>query len=165
MKTLSQTKPSPRYFREPGGWDCIPPSMLANGKMATRSRKPYNFFKPNELGMVCNVLESNTAQALAREHEVAFEVCLTSNLQSGAITKIKAHPLKEMITEGLKITLNTDSPAIHQTNLSQEYLLAAEKLAFDQALINTCILNAARAAFLPREQTLELANTIENQLP
>lgn len=116
------------------------------------------------IGHGIRVLESPRAAELARRYGTAFEVCPTSNYQSGAVTELNKHPFKEMLQQGLNVTLNTDDPGISQITLSHEYRLACETLNLPLETLRGRILAAARAAFLPEEERLSLISRLEREL-
>src|SRR5512138_2090977 len=60
------------------------------------------------IGHGVRVLENKDVTALAKERNTAFEVCITSNYQSGVVEALEAHPLMKMFENGLNVTLNTD---------------------------------------------------------
>ncbi len=62
---------------------------------------------------------------LARDG-VYLEVCLSSNLQTGAVDDLADHPLPRFLEAGVKVALCTDNPTVSATTLSREYLLAME---------------------------------------
>lgn len=99
------------------------------------------------------VMEDPQVVALAREYGTPFELCLTSNYQTGVIPTLADHPLRGMLSAGLKITLNTDDPSVSAITLSDEYEAACTQLGLSDAELAGCILNAAEVAFLtPKER-------------
>lgn len=112
------------------------------------------------IGHGVRVLEDPNAVALAREKHVTFEVCPTSNYQSGVVPSLNEHPLHQMIKEGLDATINTDDPSISQIVLSDEYELACEGLGFTLQELRESILNAARASFLEEDERQELVESL-----
>ena len=68
---------------------------------------------------------------LARDG-VYLEVCLSSNLQTGAVGELKNHPLPKFLAAGVKVALCTDNPTVSSTTLSREYGLAMEHFAFTE---------------------------------
>lgn len=115
------------------------------------------------IGHGVRVLEDPAALALARERGVAFEVCLTSNLQTGVVPALEAHPFLEMLSAGLEVTLNTDDPGISQITLSGEYRLACEKLGLPTTALRERVLAAARASFLPGGERRKLLSELEEE--
>jgi adenosine deaminase len=122
-------------------------------------------FGAERIGHGIRVLDSSCAVDLARQNGVAFEVCLTSNQHSGAVTSIEEHPFMRMLDQGLIVTLNTDDPSISQINLSGEYELALGFLGMPYHKLRECILNSAYAAFLSIDEKLKFIQSLEEQLP
>jgi aminodeoxyfutalosine deaminase len=95
------------------------------------------------------------------QKQVPVEICLTSNLRTGACVSIEQHPVKQLFEEGLMLTLNTDDPAMFQTSLNHEYELAAEKFAFTEEQLRELARNSIEASFLPVERKLMLLQQID----
>src|SRR6185503_867597 len=62
------------------------------------------------IGHGVRVMENSSAIAMALERGTVFEVCVTSNVQSGVFQRFIDHPIKVMYDIGLSTTLNTDDP-------------------------------------------------------
>ena len=116
------------------------------------------------IGHGVRVMEDATAIDLAKERRVTFEVCPTSNYQSGVITSLKKHPLPEMISSGLICTLNTDDPGISRIELSDEYQITCEILGVSERGLSELIKNAINASFLPEKDKKRLTENIGNEL-
>ena len=117
----------------------------------------------NRIGHGIRVLEAPTALQLARQCGTPFEVCITSNYQSGAVRQLESHPLARMLAEGLNVTINTDDPGISQITLSDEYRIFCEILGFPLEILRERVLAAARAAFLPETERENLVQALERE--
>lgn len=115
------------------------------------------------IGHGVRVLEDPNVTALARERGIAFEVCPTSNYQSGVFNSLESHPLARMIEAGLVVTINTDDPAISQIDLSNEYRLACETFKLDLPGLQSMLLNSANAAFLHNSEKETLAEDLKRE--
>ncbi|MCG3150189.1 MAG: Adenosine deaminase [Verrucomicrobiae bacterium] len=82
-----------------------------------------------------------------RDRGTVFEICLTSNLQTCSVPALAAHPFRKFLDEKVRVTLNTDDPAISNITLTDEYELAAHEFKLTPAQIRELLENAARAAF------------------
>jgi adenosine deaminase len=131
---------------------------------AQNVREAIEALGAERIGHGVRVLEDPRVVDLARERGTVFDVCLTSNYQSGVVPALSAHPLARMINAGLKVTLNTDDPSISAITLSDEYRLALEDLGLPPAELAGCILTAARASFLPQAEALALEETLRARL-
>ncbi len=127
-------------------------------------REALESLDADRIGHGVRVLEDPQVVEMARQRRVPFEVCLTSNYQSGVVTSLAEHPLSRMIQAGLNITLNTDDPSISRISLSDEYRLAVETLGLDSTGLSQRVLQAADAAFLPESERSQLVIRLAAQL-
>jgi adenosine deaminase len=116
------------------------------------------------IGHGVRVLEDNAVVALAKERNTAFEVCVTSNFQSGVVPTLESHPLVAMIQAGLNTTINTDDPSVSRITLSQEYHVVCDELGIPLEILKERILAGARAAFLPENERNSLVNQLTKEL-
>ena len=114
------------------------------------------------IGHGIRVLEDPYTVALAKERGTLFEVCVTSNHQSGVVENIADHPIRKMIQEGLNVTINTDDPSISRINLSSEYQTANQVLGIPMQVIGERVIAAAHGAFLPVDLRTKLGAVISN---
>lgn len=122
-------------------------------------------FGAERIGHGIRILESPQAIQLALQTGTTFEVCITSNYQSGAVKSASPHPLRRMLELGLDVTINTDDPSISQINLSDEYRRACEQLGLSLERLRGRVLAAARAAFLPESEKQELIRSLQDGFP
>lgn len=114
----------------------------------------------DRIGHGIRVTESKHGIELAHQNNTTFEVCPTSNYQSGAVVSMVAHPLRKMLDHGLNITINTDDPGISQISLSSEYQLVCENLGISHSQLCDMAVAAAQAAFIPLAERDALAEKI-----
>ncbi len=118
----------------------------------------------DRIGHGVRVLEDPAVTALAREHQTPFEVCVTSNYQSGVVSALHVHPLPRMISQGLNVTVNSDDPSISQITLSDEYRRTCQDLGLSVEALGERVLAAANAAFLPEGERQRLVETIKQEI-
>jgi adenosine deaminase len=85
---------------------------------AQNVREALTVFGAHRIGHGVRVLEDPEVLRICRA--VTFEVCPTSEVQTGAAPSWKRHPALRMFEAGLRITLNTDDPSVCGTTLSGE---------------------------------------------
>ncbi|MCP4421841.1 MAG: adenosine deaminase, partial [Chloroflexi bacterium] len=119
----------------------------------------------DRIGHGVRVLENSEILQLVRERKIAFEVCLTSNLQTGVVHQINHHPLVDMLDLGLLATVNTDDPSISNCTLTDEYEIALNKLKLGYPALRQMILTAAGSTFLPLEERHALVAKFDSLLP
>jgi len=116
------------------------------------------------IGHGVRVLEDEQVTALAKERGSVFEVCVTSNYQSGVVKSLSEHPLLKMIEAGLKVTINTDDPSVSRITLAHEYQNVSEELNLPLEALNRSVLLAAQAAFINDDEKKILVDSIRKEL-
>jgi adenosine deaminase len=110
----------------------------------------------HRLGHGVRAVENAEVMELVRQRGVTFEVCLTSNVQTGAVASLEEHPLREMMSSGARVTLNTDDPSVSDSTLSDEMCHAVNHLGLDIDELWKMNMDAVDAAFLPPERKEKL---------
>ncbi|HFR3774364.1 TPA: adenosine deaminase [Streptococcus suis] len=87
-----------------------------------------------------------------------LEMCLTSNLQTGAASSLADFPYDQLVQAGAKITINTDNRTVSNTNLNKEYQLFVEYFGTTKEEFYQFNRNAIQASFASEE---EKANLLE----
>ena len=131
---------------------------------ADNVREAIEVLDAERVGHGVRVMEDESVTALAAERGTIFEVCITSNYQSGVVPAVGRHPLPAMLDAGLQATINTDDPSVSRINLSQEFAVACGDLGIPLDVLKLCILRAARAAFQPDDRRASLVETLKKEL-
>ena len=124
-----------------------------------------NLFNAERIGHGVRVMDDPAVVDLARERGTTFEVCITSNFQSGVVASVGEHPIRSMLGANLNATIHTDDPSISQITLSDEYQLVCEQLGVNMGSLHERVLAAAQAAFLPDGERDSLVASIEGEFP
>jgi len=119
---------------------------------AENVRQALEDFEADRIGHGVRVMEDPQVVELARQRQTPFEVCITSNYQSGVVPALSEHPVGRMLAAGLNVTINTDDPSISKITLGDEYRLVCQDLGLTLEMLQERILAAARAAFLKPEE-------------
>ncbi|MGB8647562.1 MAG: adenosine deaminase [Anaerolineae bacterium] len=99
-------------------------------------------------------------EALAARR-IPLEMCPLSNVCTGVVPSIDAHPIRRYFERGLRVTVNTDDPRMFGNSLADEYRLLEERLGFSRAEIRTLILNAVDAGWLSQDKKTELVASLQ----
>jgi aminodeoxyfutalosine deaminase len=59
------------------------------------------------------------------ERRIVLDVCPVSNVRTGAAPSLAEHPLPQLLEAGVLCSINTDDPAMFDTDLTREYEAAA----------------------------------------
>jgi adenosine deaminase len=118
----------------------------------------------DRLGHGVRTVENVQVLQLVREQNVALEICLTSNLQTGVVRSVSHHPLLDFLDLGMNVTLNTDDPSVSDSTLTDEYHVAVQSLGVTYDDLRRMIRNAAASAFLSASRRRELVAYFEEAL-
>ena len=86
---------------------------------------------------------------LAR-NEIPLEVCPISNMQTKVYSNPDFYPLKELLINGIHVTLNTDNRTVSNTNLDKERHYAVDRLKLTKKDIELMEEYSKKAAFVKR---------------
>ncbi|WP_414167838.1 adenosine deaminase [Streptoverticillium reticulum] len=95
------------------------------------------------------------------EHRIPLEVCPTSNLATRAVADLDRHPVREMVSAGVLVTVNSDDPPMFGTDLNTEYGVAARLLDLDAPGVAALAKNAVEASFMDAAGKSALAAEID----
>lgn len=79
-----------------------------------------------------------------RDHQIPLEISITSNVATGSVPNVEAHPVRRLFDLGVPVVLNTDDPAIFGTSLAAEYRLAKDVFGFTETEISELVTAARR---------------------
>lgn len=116
------------------------------------------------IGHGVNVVQDSRVVRLASERGVFFEVCPTSNYQSGVVTDPRYHPVIDLHYLDLPVTINTDDPAISNIALTDELIFVLETFDLPVSVLHTYTMTAAKAAFLPAAEKTLLVDKMRRDL-
>ena len=100
------------------------------------------------IGHGISAAADETLMAYLRDHDIALEVCPTSNVCTRSVPSLAEHPLPALVAAGVPVTINSDDPPMFATTLNQEYAVAAELLQLDQNGVAELARQGVRYSFL-----------------
>jgi adenosine deaminase len=103
----------------------------------------------NRLGHGLSVAWDPDVTALARERGVTLEMCPTSNWLTHGVERVADHPVRRLLHEGVRVTLNTDDPGLMGIDLTHEYEAARSQIGFVDDDFAAAVRNSLEASFLP----------------
>ena len=78
------------------------------------------------IGHGTTLLDDPAVVDLVLEHGVVIEACPTSNVHTGVIDRVDAHPLKQWLEQGIQVCVNTDNTLFSDVTASEELARVAK---------------------------------------
>jgi adenosine deaminase len=94
------------------------------------------------------------------DKRIPLEICLISNVHTGATPSLAEHPFKILYQEKFRVTLNTDNRLMSDTTMSREFEAAAETFGLSLDDFEKITINAMKSAFLPYRQRCDFIYTV-----
>ena len=89
------------------------------------------------------------------DKRIPLEICLLSNVQTGAARNLAEHPFKLFYQERFRVTLNTDNRLMSNTTMTKEFEAASTTFGLTLGDFEKITINAMKSAFLPYDQRID----------
>ena len=105
-------------------------------------------FNPACTGHGVRSIEDPALLEHLRHHNNHLEICPTCNVQTDVCQTYSDHPISDIYDAGLSISVNTDTRAMTNITLNQEYEKLHRTFGWGKEQFLQCNLHALRAAFI-----------------
>jgi adenosine deaminase len=90
------------------------------------------------------------------DKRIPLEICLSSNVHTGAVASIPQHPFGIYYRYGFRVTLNTDDRLMSDTTMTKEFKLAHQHFKLGVDDFEKITINAMKSAFVPYKRRIQL---------
>ncbi|HEX8699416.1 MAG TPA: adenosine deaminase [Myxococcaceae bacterium] len=123
-----------------------------------------HYLGAHRIGHGTRLREDGDLLNYVNDHRIPLEVCPTSNVQTGAVSSLDAHPLKFYFDYGLRVTINTDNRLITDTTVTKELWLAHKHLGLALEDLTTVIVSGFKSAFLPFREKQDMLRAVNQEI-
>jgi adenosine deaminase len=88
------------------------------------------------------------------DKRIPLEICLLSNVHTGAVDKIENHPFGLLYKERFRVTLNTDDRLMSDTTMTKEFRTAIDVFGLNLNDLERITINSMKSAFIPYKERL-----------
>lgn len=89
------------------------------------------------------------------DKRIPLEICLISNVHTGAAPSLAEHPFKILYQAKFRVTLNTDNRLMSDTSMTREFEAATATFGLTLDDFEKITINAMKSAFLPYDQRID----------
>jgi adenosine deaminase len=101
------------------------------------------------------IVKLGTLAQYVLDKRIPLEICLSSNVHTGAVKNFQEHPFGTYYREKFRVTLNTDNRLMSATTLSREFQIAEEVFHLSFAEMEKLTINAMKSAFQPYDERIK----------
>src|SRR3984893_2137758 len=94
------------------------------------------------------------------DKRIPLEICLISNVHTGAARSLPEHPFKIFYQEKFRVTLNTDNRLMSDTTMTKEFEAARDTFGLSLEDFEKMTINAMKTAFLRYDQRCDLIYSV-----
>ena len=95
-----------------------------------------------------------------RDKRIPLELCPSSNVQTGAVASIAAHPFDLLARLRFRVTVNTDNRLMSNCTMTSEMLRLVETFGYGWSDLQRFTINAMKSSFLPFDERLALIDDV-----
>ena len=141
-----------------GGLHCVAHAGEAAGPQSVRDA--VQILGAERIGHGIRALEDPDVVALLKDGNVTLEACPTSNMKTGVVEK-EPHPMRALYQAGVPLMIDSDDPAIFETDITREYAYAESLLGSDALLL--CAHQAIQASFADALSKAQMAQKLKEE--
>jgi adenosine deaminase len=108
------------------------------------------------IGHGTRLYEDPDLMTYVNDFRIPLEICLTSNVDTGAVKDVESHPFGLLFRYNFRVTLNTDDRLMSATTLTKEFAVAQKAFKLDLDDLEKITINAMKSAFIPYKRRLPL---------
>ncbi len=118
----------------------------------------------HRIGHGTRLYEDGDLLNYVNDHRIPLEICITSNIQTGAARSYEQHPFRFYYDYGLRVTINTDNRLVSDTTITNEFYLVARHLNLTLDDLKSIIIDGFKSAFLPNRAKSIMLNVVNDRL-
>lgn len=116
--------------------------------------------KPDRIGHGINCIQDQRYINALKDADIPLEVCVSSNVKT--TMNYASHPIRRMIEEGLKVTVNTDNMIFARTDLANEHS-QLKMIGIDESFLIQSTYDSLDAAFCDKDTKYQLKQRLDKE--
>jgi adenosine deaminase len=100
------------------------------------------------------VVKLGPLAAYMKDKRIPLELCPSSNVDTGAVPSLEEHPIRQLIEQRFRVTVNTDNRLMSDVTLSEEFRRLSRAFALTLDDVEKLTLNAMKSAFIGYDDRL-----------
>jgi adenosine deaminase len=97
------------------------------------------------------------------DHRIPIECCPSSNVQTGSVESMEAHPFKFYLDFGIRVTVNTDNRLIADTTVTKELGILARQFNLTVSDLRNIVIAGCKSSFLAFHDKAQLIRRVQKE--
>ncbi len=102
------------------------------------------------------IVKLGTLAQYILDRRIPLEMCLSSNVHTGAVRSMAEHPFRLYFERGFRVTINTDDRLMSDTSMTKEFGIAVEEFGLGVKDLEKITVNAMKSAFAHFDERLAM---------
>lgn len=102
------------------------------------------------------IVKLGTLAQYILDRRIPLEMCLSSNVHTGAVRSMAEHPFRLYFERGFRVTLNTDDRLMSDTSMTKEFGIAVDEFGLGVKDLEKITVNAMKSAFAHFDDRISL---------
>jgi adenosine deaminase len=107
-------------------------------------------------------IEDSALVCMLADRQIPLGICPTSNLVLGVYPSIQEHPIEKLRVAGVRVSVNTDDPALLGASLVGEYALCRHTFGWTDAVTKAVARTSIEASFANEDVKAGLLKALES---
>lgn len=90
------------------------------------------------------------------DKRIPLEICLTSNVDTGAVESLESHPFGILYRYKFRVSLNTDDRLMSNTTMTKEFCIAHKIFRLGADDLEKIAINSMKSAFIPYNRRIKI---------
>jgi adenosine deaminase len=118
----------------------------------------------DRIGHATRAVEDPELIQYLAECKIPLEVCPLSNLRTGVIDAIEAHPVRTFLERGIPVSINTDDPEMFGNSLADEYQALQEIFKFTYEEISEILIDSINTLWMEEDDKAALKTVFRKEI-
>jgi adenosine deaminase len=123
---------------------------------AASVRTAVDKLRAERIGHGTRASEDPAVVDMLAERGIPVESCPISNLRTGVVARIEDHPIHAFFQKGIKVSVNTDDPAMFETSMVEELYTLRTRLGFSREDVLHILRNGIESTWASLEKKAAL---------
>ena len=108
------------------------------------------------IGHGTRAIEDPAVVDMLAERGIPVECCPISNLRTGVIARLEDHPIRAFFQKGIRVSVNSDDPAMFETSMVEELYTLRVRLGFTRDEVLRVLRNGIESTWASAEKKTTL---------